>query len=120
MGHRWEITTNLLVQPLHRVDRPMLWWRKCTSGSREIRVGGNTKGVPVPSLARLRKQAGMSQSALSQRAGVGRNTISRLEHGANAHYGTIDKLVEALGTTRSRLIKPPRQVMQGAKHRSGT
>ena len=81
-----------------------------------MRVGGNTKGVPVPALAQLRKQAGMSQSALAERAGVGRNTISRLEHGANAHYGTIDKLVEALGTTRSRLIKPSRQVKQERRH----
>ncbi len=80
-------------------------------------MGGNTKGVPVPSLARLRKQAGMSQSTLAERAGVGRNTISRLEHGANAHYGTIDKLVEALGTTRSRLIKPSRQGEQGTRNR---
>lgn len=98
----------------------MLWWRKCTSGSREIRVGGNTKGVPVPSLARLRKQVGMSQRALAERAGVGRNTISRLEHGANAHYGTIDKLVEALGTTRTRLIKLPRQVEQGKGRHGGS
>ncbi|HEU5376292.1 MAG TPA: helix-turn-helix transcriptional regulator [Ktedonobacteraceae bacterium] len=76
-------------------------------------MGGNTKGVPVPSLARLRKQAGWSQYALAERAGVGRNTISRLEHGANAHYDTIDKLVEALGTTRARLMKPVRQKQQG-------
>ena len=72
-------------------------------------MGGNTNGVPVPSLARLRKQAGWSQLELAERAGVGRNTIIRLEHGANAHFGTIDKLVEALGTTRTRLMKPARQ-----------
>jgi transcriptional regulator with XRE-family HTH domain len=85
-----------------------------------MRVGGNTKGVPVPSLARLRKQAGMSQSTLAERAGVGRNTISRLEHGANAHYGTIDKLVEALGITRSRLIKPSRQGEQRTRNRDNS
>ncbi len=85
-----------------------------------MRVGGNTKGLPVPSLARLRKQAGMSQSALAEHAGVGRNTISRLEHGANAHYGTIDKLVEALGTTRMRLLKPPRQVKQRTRNRDNS
>ena len=78
-------------------------------------MGGNINGVPVPSLARLRKQAGWSQLELAERAGVGRNTIIRLEHGANAHYGTIDKLVAALGTTRSRLMKPARQTRHGTR-----
>ncbi len=73
------------------------------------RVGGNMKGVPVPSLASLRIRAGLSQGELAERAGVGRNTISRLEHGANARFDTIDKLAAALGTVRARLIKRLRQ-----------
>jgi DNA-binding XRE family transcriptional regulator len=76
-------------------------------------VGGNIKGVPVPSLASLRIRAGLSQGELAERAGVGRNTISRLEHGANARFDTIDKLAAALGTMRARLIKPPRQSSLG-------
>ena len=72
-------------------------------------MGGNTKGVPVPSLAKLRKRASLSQGELADRAGVGRNTISRLEHGANARYDTIDKLATALGTVRTRLTNKPRQ-----------
>lgn len=68
-----------------------------------------SKGVPVPGLALLRKQAGLSQRKLAERAGVGRNTISRLERGANARYDTLDKLAKALGESPVRLMKSPRQ-----------
>lgn len=83
-------------------------------------VGGNIKGVPVPSLASLRIRAGLSQGELAERAGVGRNTISRLEHGANARFDTIDKLALALGTVRARLIRPPRQTRLRALRKEGT
>lgn len=63
----------------------------------------------MPSLLVLRKRAGLSQEELAERAGIGKITISRLERGANARYDTIDKLAEALGTTRARLIKKPRR-----------
>lgn len=65
----------------------------------------------MPGLAALRKQEGLSQKELAERSGVGKATISRLERGANARYDTIDKLAEALSTTRKRLIKkwPPRE-----------
>lgn len=71
----------------------------------------------MPSLALLRKQAALSQAELAERAGVARITISRLEHGANARYDTIDKLAEALGTTRFRLAKRPRRA-NGAPDRN--
>ena len=76
-------------------------------------MAGTARGVRVPSLASLRKQAALSQEELAERAGIARITISRLEHGANARYYTIDKLAEALGTTRSRLTKRPRGVNRG-------
>ncbi len=71
-------------------------------------MAGRTRGVPVPSLVLLRKQAALSQEELAERAGVARITISRLEHGANGRYDTIDKLAEALLTTRTRLTRHPR------------
>jgi len=81
-------------------------------------VGGHANGVPVPALALLRKRAALSQRELAERAGVGRYTISRLEHGANARYDTIDKLAKALGTVRTRLVQPPPQTPKKT-HRAG-
>jgi transcriptional regulator with XRE-family HTH domain len=68
-----------------------------------------SNGVPVPKLAFLRKQAGFSQRALAERAKVSRQTINRLEQGANARYDTIKLLAKALQVTPSRLIRMPRQ-----------
>jgi transcriptional regulator with XRE-family HTH domain len=66
------------------------------------------RGVPVPQLAKLRKRAGLSQKELAVHAGVARSTITKLENGANARYATIDKLAEALDTTREGLIRSKR------------
>lgn len=71
--------------------------------------GGRTNGVPVPQLALLRKQAGLSQRALAERARVSRQTINRLEHGANARYDTLTLLTQALKVPPTRLIRSPRQ-----------
>ena len=88
----------------------MTCYRVCNDiGGVYSSVAGRTRGVRVPSLALLRKQAALSQAELAEQAGVARITISRLEQGANARYDTIDKLAEALGTTRFRLTKRPRQ-----------
>lgn len=84
-------------------------------------VRGDVKGVPVPGLPSLRRQAGLSQRALAERAGLGRNTISRLEQGANARYETITLLAQALQIPPTRLIKAPRtrrpnSPPEGAQH----
>jgi transcriptional regulator with XRE-family HTH domain len=81
-------------------------------------MGSHRNGVPVPMLALMRQRAGLSQQELAERAGVGRYTISRLERGANARYATIDKLAQALGTVRTRLIQRPPPA-QKQKHRCG-
>ncbi len=62
-------------------------------------------GVPVPQLATLRRQAGLSQRTLAKHAGLSMQTVSRLEHGANARYDTIDLLAQALGVSPTRLIR---------------
>lgn len=77
-------------------------------------------GVPVPRLAILRNRAGLSQRELADLAGLGRNTISRLEQGGNARYDTIDKLAQALGTKRAALIQPLRQRQTRQQKPSGS
>ena len=64
----------------------------------------------MPSLARLRQQAALSQEELAEKAGVGRATISRLERGGNASYETIERLAKTLEKERTDLTKKPRQV----------
>ena len=78
----------------------------------------DSRGVPVPQLAALRRRAGLSQEELAARSGVARSTITKLEHGANARYSTIDKLAEALHTTREGLIRPKRGRKTSPSHTS--
>lgn len=70
---------------------------------------GRTNGVPVPQLAFLRKHAGLSQRTLAERASVSRQTINRLEQGANARYDTIQRLAQALKVPPARLVRRTRQ-----------
>jgi transcriptional regulator with XRE-family HTH domain len=46
-----------------------------------------------------RNQRGWSQLALSERAGVSRPTIARVEAGRDVSMATADKVVAALGLT---------------------
>ncbi|MCL6437625.1 MAG: helix-turn-helix domain-containing protein [Rubrobacteraceae bacterium] len=62
--------------------------------------------VDVNKLRELRRRRVMSMEELAQKAGVGRNTIWRLENGASgAHPRTIRKLARALGVEPYELIK---------------
>lgn len=72
--------------------------------------GRSSNGVPVPQLILLRKQACLSQRALAERAKLCIQTISRLEHGANARYDTIDLLAQALNVEPEHLLRRPRRV----------
>lgn len=53
-----------------------------------------------------RAQAGFSQSALAERSGVSRPTISRIERGeaSDVTLDTIERLADALGTTVADLL----------------
>src|SRR5690348_1527431 len=83
---------------------------RCQRGVMQEQSGrGRTNGVPVPQLTLLRKHAGFSQRALAERAKVSRQTINRLEQGANARYDTIKRLAQALKVTPARLVRPARQ-----------
>ncbi len=56
-------------------------------------------------LARYRTWAGLSQGDLSEKSGVARNTISRLEHGHHpARPSTARKLAVVLGVTPKELM----------------
>ncbi len=72
---------------------------------RTQQVAEETKGIIVPGLATARKRAGLSQKELAARAGITRQTISRIEQGGHAYYDTIDKLARALRTSRKRLLE---------------
>jgi len=56
------------------------------------------RNVPIGSLIKtIRKQVGMSQNALAQRAGVPQSTVSRIEKGTrDVSVSTLQKVLEAL------------------------
>lgn len=56
-------------------------------------------------LRRLRTEAGLSQTAVAQAAGIGRVTLSRLEHGEQSpRYETLMALSRALGCEPAALM----------------
>jgi transcriptional regulator with XRE-family HTH domain len=62
--------------------------------------------VDVAKLRELRRRRVLTMEELAQKAGVGRNTIWRLEHGVmGAQPRTIRKLARALGVEPEDLVK---------------
>lgn len=62
--------------------------------------------VNMDKLKELRKRRVLTMEELAERAGVGRNTIWRLEHGVmGAQPRTIRKLARALGVEPEELVK---------------
>ena len=79
-------------------------------------VARTPRGIPLPRLAALRRQAGLSQVQLATKAKLSRKTICRLEQGANARYDTIAHLAVALRISRKQLIGlPGAEVLRGYK-----
>ena len=58
-------------------------------------------------LKEIRREKGVTQAELSEKSGVGRITISRLESGAlkETTMGTMSKLAKALDTNIDSLIR---------------
>jgi transcriptional regulator with XRE-family HTH domain len=62
--------------------------------------------VNVERLKALRQLRALSQEELSERSGVGRATISRIERGATGAQGrTLRRLASALGVGVEELVK---------------
>jgi len=54
---------------------------------------------------RVRKERGLSQEELADRAGVHRTYVSQIERGVkNATFISLDKIAQALGTPLSELV----------------
>jgi transcriptional regulator with XRE-family HTH domain len=62
--------------------------------------------VNVKRLKELRKLRALSQQELAEAAGVGRNTISRIEReDTGAHGRTLRRLADALGVDVAELVR---------------
>ncbi len=69
---------------------------------------GEPKRYPIPHLRAWRLHRLMTHAQLAQAAGVGRNTVLRLERpGARANELTIYKLAQALGLSPQHLRQDP-------------
>ena len=71
----------------------------------------------VPNLTALRAEAGLTQSQLSERSGVSKDTISKLESGehAKAQAVTTAKLAHGLGV-RSEILSAEDSLAQDDSH----
>ena len=55
---------------------------------------------------RVRKERGLSQEELADRAGVHRTYVSQIERGVkNATFVSLDKIAQALGTPLAELVR---------------
>lgn len=54
---------------------------------------------------KIRQRRVMAIGDLAEKANVGRNTISRIEHGHPARPSTIRKIADALGVEPEELVK---------------
>jgi len=59
--------------------------------------GGLSGDVRVPRLRAVRHRLALSQEELSEKSGVARSTIIKLEAGRDAWPSTVRKLAQALG-----------------------
>ena len=63
------------------------------------------RSTPLPALRRLRREAGLSQRELGEKAGVSPGTVYKLENGLRGAYpATLRKLARALGVAPADLV----------------
>lgn len=72
----------------------------------------NTLSI-VQDLSAVRKQAGMQQADLAERAGVSRMTVSRVESGYDPKLSTVYELARALGMELMLVPKGLRHEVEG-------
>jgi transcriptional regulator with XRE-family HTH domain len=77
--------------------------------------------VPLPYLRAWRQRAGLSRSALAQRAHIGESTIARIELAAGrANPLAVARLAAGLGISAERLVRDPASQMPHALSREDT
>jgi transcriptional regulator with XRE-family HTH domain len=90
-----------MVRPILDINEVFLYYSRSRQRS--------DKGVRIMKLPRLkewREKRGLSQEALSELAGVSRDSISSYENGRReAHPGTAKKLAEALEVNVTNLVE---------------
>ncbi len=63
------------------------------------------RSTPLPALRRLRREAGLGQRELAEKAGISPGTVYRLENGLRGAYPTtLLKLARALGVGPADLV----------------
>jgi transcriptional regulator with XRE-family HTH domain len=83
------------------------------------------RGFFAETLKALREKAGLSQSVLAERSGVGVSTIRQFEYGRREPtYGTLVKLAQGLGVSlaafdTNRGQSPPPAKAKRARKRKG-
>ncbi len=63
-----------------------------------------SKGIPLPHLRTWREWVGINQDELGKRSGVSAVSISRIENGGIARFGTVQKLADGLGINKEQLM----------------
>lgn len=73
-------------------------------------------------LAALREAVGLTQMEASERAGIGRSTLHRVEHGENPTLHTVVRLLRVYGRLEALedfILEPPISPMERLRQRRG-
>ncbi len=104
-------------EPLSRYN-PADRCQACVSAAAAQQPGQSGELPPVGKrLARLRRERGLTQEELAERAGVSADIVRKLEQGAraSARLATLAALARALGARTGELFQSPPGVRQGER-----